>query len=338
MDLSLSETDEAIVASFRALFEKHSSIETVRSAEPLGFDQNLWEQLTAVDLIGMATRDAHGVAAGLVELQLVAREAGGHLAPAPVAESLVAARAIDRAAGSGGIEELGSGALCTVALRRVSGDEVHLLSAGAVATHAVVFDGGALRVVELVGEVPRPAPSNLGCLPVANVRVGRSVCELANGEDAMTQFEVLIDDWMALVAAELLGLAVRSFEIGLQYTKDRTVFGLPIGWYQSVAHRLADSVTALDALTLLVFKSGWARDEGREDASKLATMAFLYSSELAQRVTSDVLHFHGGSGYTMEVDAQLFFRQATARPLMIGDLRGQYERLARRAFGEGGRR
>ena len=64
----------------------------------------------------------------------------------------------------------------------------------------------------------------------------------------------------------------------------------------------------------------------------LAEMAFLFSSEAAFRVAADSLHFHGGYGYTLEYDIQLYFRRAKAWPLANGDPKDGYQSLAAHLF------
>jgi alkylation response protein AidB-like acyl-CoA dehydrogenase len=57
-------------------------------------------------------------------------------------------------------------------------------------------------------------------------------------------------------------------------------------------------------------------------------MSFLFASETAFRTASESLHFHGGYGYTLEYDIQLYFRRAKAWPLVDGDRRTGYAELA----------
>ena len=65
---------------------------------------------------------------------------------------------------------------------------------------------------------------------------------------------------------------------------------------------------------------------------RLASMAFLFSSEVAFRIAADSLHLHGGYGYTLEYDIQLYFRRAKAWPLAYGDPEDGYQALAAGLF------
>jgi alkylation response protein AidB-like acyl-CoA dehydrogenase len=62
-------------------------------------------------------------------------------------------------------------------------------------------------------------------------------------------------------------------------------------------------------------------------------MAYAYTTALAERVTAGALHLHGGIGYTLEHDIQLYFRRAKAWPLMLGDPRRELATVATRTFG-----
>jgi alkylation response protein AidB-like acyl-CoA dehydrogenase len=138
--------------------------------------------------------------------------------------------------------------------------------------------------------------------------------------------------WRALTGAALVGLGRRALDIGLAYVLEREAFGVLIGSFQTIQHRLADDDTALEGARLLAYKSAWAQDVGHPQAPELATMAFLFAAETAFRTASDSLHFHGGYGYALEYDIQLYFRRAKAWALAAGDPRAAYASLAHELF------
>jgi alkylation response protein AidB-like acyl-CoA dehydrogenase len=120
-------------------------------------------------------------------------------------------------------------------------------------------------------------------------------------------------------SASRLGLARRQLDLTVAYVKERRQFGVPVGSFQAVQHRLADVATDLDGARLLVRKAAWAAQGGEPEAAVLAAMAFVWAAGTAHRVATESLHFHGGYGYTLDHDIQLFFRRATAWPLVLGD-------------------
>jgi alkylation response protein AidB-like acyl-CoA dehydrogenase len=89
---------------------------------------------------------------------------------------------------------------------------------------------------------------------------------------------------------------------------------VPIGWFQAIQHRLADVTVAGDGAHLLVYEAAWARDTDQMNALELASMAFLFETELAFHTCRESLQFHGGYGYTLEYDIQLYFRRAKGWP------------------------
>jgi alkylation response protein AidB-like acyl-CoA dehydrogenase len=327
MDFSLTDEQNELLTAFGRLFDEHATIAAVRDAEPVGFSSELWRRLGELGIPHMASgRATEGAPATLSQLIVVAEEYGRRLAPVPLLESVTAARALDRA----GIDIPESG-IVTIALRPADrSGSLSLLTAGAVADKAVALIGDALVLTDLAGE-PRFL-SNLGSSPIANRVPGDQQTVLTAGARAHPTFELARNDWMVLLSAALVGLAGEAHRITVAYAKDRKAFGVPIGWFQTVAHRLADSINDLDGARFLTHKAAWAIDSDDESAGRITSMAYSYSTELAERITAECLHFHGGIGYTLEHDIQLYFRRAAAWPLALGDPRSELTTLATRMF------
>jgi alkylation response protein AidB-like acyl-CoA dehydrogenase len=158
------------------------------------------------------------------------------------------------------------------------------------------------------------------------VATGRE--ELAAGRDAAAAFEVARDEWMVLMANALAGMGSRSIEIGVDYVKERQAFGVPIGSFQAVAHGLADAATAVDGSVLLAREAAWAAGSDVDRASELAALAFGFTAESAREASYRSLHYHGGYGFMLEYDIQLYFRRAKAWPAQWGEPRLAYARAA----------
>jgi len=327
MDFSLTDEQNELQAAFGRMFDEHATIAAVRAAEPIGFSSELWRRLGELGIPFMASgRATDGAPATMSQLIVVAEEYGRRLAPVPLLESVTAARALDRA----GVDIPESG-IVTIALRQADrSGSLNLLAAGAVATKAVALIGDALVLTDLAGE-PRFL-SNLGSSPIANRVPGDRRTVLIAGAQAHPTFDLALNDWKVLVSAALVGLAGEAHRITLAYVKERKAFGVPIGWFQTVAHRLADSINDLDGSRILIHKAAWAIDSDDERAGRLTSMAYSYSTELAERITAECLHFHGGIGYTLEHDIQLYFRRAAAWPQALGDPRTELATLATRMF------
>jgi alkylation response protein AidB-like acyl-CoA dehydrogenase len=119
------------------------------------------------------------------------------------------------------------------------------------------------------------------------------------------------DDALILLGAWAVGAGDRTQEMTVQYAKDREQFGKPIGAFQSIAHYLADRQAELDGARTLVHEAAWARSHGRSVA-RLAPMAKLFATRVLRDVTATAQQIHGGNGFTLEYDVQLYFRRAKA--------------------------
>ena len=119
----------------------------------------------------------------------------------------------------------------------------------------------------------------------------------------------------------------------MEYVKERHQFGVPIGSFQAVGHGLADAATAVEGSKLIAREAAWAADEDTARATELACLACGFSSEAARDASYRSLHYHGGYGFMVEFDIQLYFRRARAWPAVFGEpahmyARGAADRLA----------
>jgi alkylation response protein AidB-like acyl-CoA dehydrogenase len=333
VDLSLSQEQLAVRSVFADFFAKEATLEKVRAAEPLGYDGELWEKLAAIGATAMGLpEEVGGGGAGCLDLALVAEEAGRRIAPVPFAEITAAGRLLARAGATDLIPGVIDGTtLPTIALTSVTAGNLRLVPAGAVAELVVALDGDSLIALRREpGSRPHVAASpNLGSAPIADWRTDDCErIELARGPLASALQADAVREWKLLTAAALAGLRAAVLDLGVSYVKNRKAFGVTIGSFQAVQHRLADLAVAGDGGQLLVYEAAWAQDTGQPDAAALASMAFLFNADYAFRTARECLQFHGGYGVTLEYDVQMYFRRAKAWPLALGDPRPEYQRLA----------
>jgi alkylation response protein AidB-like acyl-CoA dehydrogenase len=334
VNLDFAGEQQALRETLRDFFEKESPAAVVRAAEPLGFDAALWRKVAELGLAAIAVpEDRGGGGSGFVELAIAAELLGQSLAPVPLIEAAVAARLLTAYVGRDVLEAVAGGErLATLALQPATGEVARLVPAGAVADLVVVLRGEELLLVEQ-REAPAAAIPNLGAMPLADCPVPAGAVVLARGPEAVAAHRGAVRQWELLTAAALAGLAARALEIGVGYVLQRRAFGVLIGSFQTIQHRLADNATAIEGARLLAYKAAWACDAELPAAAGLATMSLLFASETAFKTASESLHFHGGYGYTLEYDIQLYFRRAKAWPLVAGDPRAGYASLARRLYG-----
>jgi len=132
----------------------------------------------------------------------------------------------------------------------------------------------------------------------------------------LRQFLHVLDIGRIGVAAMGVGLAQGALDQALSYAKQRRAFGKPISKFQSIAAKLANLSTEIEATRLLVHKSAWLKDAGA-NFSLTAAQAKLKSGRLAVRAAEEAVQIHGGYGYIEEYPVCRFYRDA--KILTIGE-------------------
>jgi butyryl-CoA dehydrogenase len=132
---------------------------------------------------------------------------------------------------------------------------------------------------------------------------------LIGDEGSFTKVMETLNEGRIGVAGNCVGIAQAAYEAALRYSKERVQFGQPIGMFQAIAFKLTDMATEIEAARFLVYRAAWMMDQGRKPL-KEASMAKLYASEVATRVTLEAMHIHGGYGQIREFPVGRFHRDA----------------------------
>jgi alkylation response protein AidB-like acyl-CoA dehydrogenase len=111
------------------------------------------------------------------------------------------------------------------------------------------------------------------------------------------------------MAAMGVGLAQGALDQAVRYAKERHAFGQPIGQFQGIRAMLADLATEVEAARLLTLRAAYGKDQGRP-VMREASMAKVFSSEVAVRCATKAVQIHGGYGYTREFPIERFYRDA----------------------------
>ncbi|MCH7407877.1 acyl-CoA dehydrogenase [Belliella sp. DSM 111904] len=119
------------------------------------------------------------------------------------------------------------------------------------------------------------------------------------------------------IAAQALGIASGAYELALAYSKERKAFGKPISQHQAIQFKLADMATSIEAARLLVLKSAWLKDQGK-DYAHASAMAKLYASQVAMDVTVEAVQVHGGYGFVKEYHVERLMRDAKITQIYEG--------------------
>jgi alkylation response protein AidB-like acyl-CoA dehydrogenase len=101
--------------------------------------------------------------------------------------------------------------------------------------------------------------------------------------------------------------AQRVFERTLEYAKERTAFGRPIGTFQVIRHKFAEMATKIETARQMVYMTAWRQQNGDYPVREIS-MAKLYASRIACEVADECLQIHGGAGYMREYGIERAWR------------------------------
>ena len=338
MDLELTCEEREIAATFARVLSRESSSDRVRAAESAGFDERLWSLIAGMNAVGLvAPEDAGGAGAGFVELGLLAESVGKYLACVPVVEAAVAARLL---AEVGGHESL--------VVRAASGDTIVVFSpGGATGSVAQVVPGGVVASAvltlddeELVLAVGTPGDALcdfgfVGASSRALDGYGVERIVLATGVEAARLWELGLGWWRLGSASAAAGIALQALDVAAAYAITREQFGSPIGSFQAIQGMLADVAMAADGGLLLAREAAWMHDQGMDSWRAAADVAFAHCAETAVKSAEVCVHVHGGYGFSMEYDAQLYLRRAKSIQLISGDPEHLWARIGSDSMKDG---
>jgi len=119
------------------------------------------------------------------------------------------------------------------------------------------------------------------------------------------------------IAAQATGISQGAFEAALSYAQQRQAFGHPIADFQAIRFMLADMATEIDAARLLARRAAWKQDSGARFTME-ASIAKLFASEMATRVTHRAIQIHGAYGYSREYPVERAYRDARITEIYEG--------------------
>ncbi|MER5211502.1 acyl-CoA dehydrogenase family protein [Streptomyces sp. NPDC002838] len=254
----------------------------------------LWSRIAEAGVFALAVPEEYeGVGPRPVELAVAFVELGRHAVPGPLVETVTAAALLTEPGPAKRLlPALGSGeAMATLA---PSGS--YALDGDAATTRLALTPDG-LRLAPGHGPV-RP------CLDPA-----RRLTPLAPGGELLVPDPPVahaLTTARLTTAAQALGVGLALLDRTVAYVKQRTQFGVPIGSFQAVKHRLADAKIALEFARPLVFGAALSMSPAEAAAAKVA------ACEAAYATARTALQLHGAIGYTAEYDLSLWLTKARA--------------------------
>jgi alkylation response protein AidB-like acyl-CoA dehydrogenase len=334
MDFSFSAEQEQLRAQARSFLEKR--FPAARMAELAtsdeGWDRTSWPEIARLGWIGASIPEAQG-GAGLTFLEeaIVFEELGRALYAGPYFSTVALALPalgcapdlLARVAAGALTATLVSNQRATAVEARRVGDRWRLRGEGDLVPDAGCVDA---FVVEARG------PDGLG-LYFAERRDGRPRTTVHDTVDATRRLgRVTFDDdearllaappsaaeilartrrrALAALALEAVGLASRALALGVEYAKTREQFGRPIGAYQAVSHKLADTYVETELARSLAYWAAWCIAEGEAEGELAASAAKAYAAEAAVAACERAIQVHGGMGFTWEHPLHRYYKRA----------------------------
>jgi alkylation response protein AidB-like acyl-CoA dehydrogenase len=142
--------------------------------------------------------------------------------------------------------------------------------------------------------------------------------------------ERVLEKAVVAQCAQMVGGARRVLEMTVEYAKERTAFGHPIGSFQAIQHYCADMLVDVDGCSLLTYNAAWRLGEGLPATQEVA-MAKASINERFRRTATLAMEIHGAIGFTDEHDLPLYFKRAKVWEINLGDTSFHLDRIAKAA-------
>jgi alkylation response protein AidB-like acyl-CoA dehydrogenase len=325
MRFDLSEEQVAIKRAARDFLASRYDLRKVRElAETGNYDVNIWKEITGLGWPGLAIREEYGgQGLGVVELAVLLEEFGYSVAPSPFF-STAAAGLFLQGCGTDAqkkrwLPEIAAGR--ELATLGVLEDGSALVPDAGIAAVIILVYGEKASIIEGPvdrGERIETMDSTRHFYPIA----------AAEGDPVGEGVGVALDLVEIALAAELVGVAQRAQDMSVEYAKQRTQFGRPIGAYQAVAHRCAGMLLETESARSAALFAAWAADSDPDAVPMAASVAKVTAADAGWRVTASALQVHGGIGFTWEHDLHFLLKRAKVDGHLFGAVSKHRERVA----------
>lgn len=363
MNFDYDEEQQLLADSVRRLLAKDYDFAARRRivASPAGWSEALWRQLAEMGLMGLPIAAEYGgFGGGAVDMLGVMEAAGEALLVEPYAATMVAARLVERAGSQAQKQAIlpavvegrlrlafahaERGArydLAHVAARARGAGERWLLAgekvgvSGAPAAQTLVVSaqtdaGLGLFLVETAAAALRPRVTLDGMRSADIVLADVPAEPLGPTGAAIAQVEEAADFATALACAEAVGAMKFACETTLEYLKTRKQFGVPIGSFQALQHRMVDMFIACEQARSMACLAA-SKVDGAHDARERAravSAAKVRIADAARHVSQEAVQLHGGMGMSEELKVSHTFRRLTVLAGQWGDAEHHLARFA----------
>ena len=193
-------------------------------------------------------------------------------------------------------------------------------------------DGIGLFLVEAgaPGVTRRGYPTQDGLRAAEITLDGARATPIGEPGAALPVIEQVVDEAIAALAAEAVGVMAAMQETTLDYLKTRQQFGRAIGQFQALQHRAVDMLTAVEqARSMALFAAVMAGDADAAERRRAIAAAKVQIGRSGRHVGQEAIQLHGGIGMTMEYKVGHYFKRMTMIDQMFGDADQHLAELAR---------
>jgi len=330
MNFDYSEEQQLLADSVRRFLQNSYPFEERKKIiQAQGWSPKVWATFAEMGLTGLPVpAEQGGFGGGAVDLMGVMEAFGEALVVEPYLSSAIATRLIAR----GGTDAQKNALLPAVAEGRMKlafGHDAKQRSVlGAPAADKLVLAvKGGLGLVD-ASKVQMKPFRTLDNMLAADVVLGSAPVEpLAGGAAAL---EEAIDYATALVCAESVGAMKFACDTTLEYLKTRKQFGVPIGTFQALQHRIVDMYVAYEQAKSMACLACSKVDasENPADRARSVSMAKIKIADNARHISQEAVQLHGGMGMSEELKISHAFRRLTVIARQFGDADHHLARVA----------
>jgi alkylation response protein AidB-like acyl-CoA dehydrogenase len=146
--------------------------------------------------------------------------------------------------------------------------------------------------------------------------------------EGLAALEAAIDEATLAVCAEAVGIMQALTDKTVEYSKNRVQFGVPIGSFQALQHRMVDMFTATEQSYSLLLWATMAYADGTDDARRAVSAIKYQVGTAGKRVGQEAVQLHGGMGMSWEFDVGHYFKRLTMIGQMLGNADWHLDKLA----------
>jgi alkylation response protein AidB-like acyl-CoA dehydrogenase len=315
VNFAFTDEQELLRRQARSFLAERVSAERVAELadSEVGWDPDSWQALAELGWLGVSVAEEEGGAGlGFVEEAVLIEELGRALYPGPY--------------------------LSTVALALpLLPSELRREAAAGERRWSVALDGPLVPALASVDRVVAVRSGRLVAVPargetVPTVDATRRFGRLDDGEGEdlgpAEALEAARPRVLAALAVEAVGVAQRALELAVAHARERQQFGRPIGVYQAVSHRLADTYVDVELSRSLAYWAAWCVAAGDDQAPLAAAAAKSYATEAAVAACERSIQIHGGIGFTWEHVLHRYYKRALWLESFAGSPRRHREAVA----------